>query len=359
MRLAIITNVYPPEARGGAGRVAYALVEEWEAQGHEVRVFTHRATWLTRGFFVRLLGHLFSEYRLPPFTNDVLAWKPDCVITHNLTGCGLLSIGRWFNRQPFAWIHILHDVQLFEPSGLLQEDSLTLWQCVWSFYRRCAFGHPQVVVSPTQWLLDAHHARGWLKDTQTRVLPNPLPAQHDVMSQESRAGWLFVGRVAFEKGADTLYELFARRPEEQLVVIGEGERRTKLQTLPNVQCLGEQPSEVVAAWMQRSVGLLMPSIVQENQPNVLLEAMVHGVPIIASDVGGVRETLGKDGGILCSNIAEGGIEAWMEACDRLLHEQAFWQEKSSARAHALAYDPAYWEAVFALGRSNSKTHTAS
>ncbi len=359
MRLAIVTNAYPPNAKGGAGQVAHELAGRWQAAGHEVRVFTEYAAWLHKNMCVRLFGHLLYEYRLPRCTQALLAWHPDVVITHNLTGCGLLSVGRWLQRQRFPWVHILHDVQLFEPSGLLREDVLTSWQRAWSTYRQAWFRHPDVVVSPTQWLLDAHRRRGWFLQEKTQVLANPLPKPpHSPLSgggQTADSPWLFVGRLSIEKGAYLLRDLMRERPHETCLVIGDGEARSDLGMIPNLQLLGEQPPELVHAWMQKSRALLMPSQVQENQPNVLLEAFACGLPVIASAVGGVPETLGS-AGMLCSKER---VEEWMKACDRFLDHEASWREKVLLRAKELAYDPAYWEAVFTSARSNSNTHTRS
>src|SRR3989338_2226633 len=45
MRIALIHNLYPPDARGGAERIVVAVAQELMRQGHDVIVVTTLPTW--------------------------------------------------------------------------------------------------------------------------------------------------------------------------------------------------------------------------------------------------------------------------------------------------------------------------
>lgn len=113
---------------------------------------------------------------------------------------------------------------------------------------------------------------------------------------------LFVGRLEFQKGIDILSQngvaLLNRLPEHHLVVIGDGSLRPLLEALAKhpelvgrVHCLGQRSD--VQAWMVRSELLILPTR-YEGMPNVLLEAMSSGLPVVATRAEGVAELLGEE-----------------------------------------------------------------
>lgn len=348
MRIAVMTNAFPPEARGGAGQIASDLVDVWREAGDEVRVWTSRAAWTHGGVITRLVGHLALERCLPAYAREIEVWCPDVVVTHNLTGAGLLRIGRWLNNQAMPWIHVLHDVQLFEPSGLVMHDRVTWWQRGWSWYRRALFGVPSLVVSPTQWLLEAHARRGWFVDVTSQVVPNPAPIMGLPVEGEPGHAWVFVGRLDASKGADFLLGVARTCPNERFTVIGEGVLQSEFERLSNVRCLGQRSRQEVLALMASSCGVLVPSRAQENQPTVILEAFACGVPVIASRVGGIPETVGRGG--VCLPLE---VQAWSEvlAHGSMLREElrsGIERERERFSAPAVARG---WREVFSQAMS--------
>jgi glycosyltransferase involved in cell wall biosynthesis len=81
-----------------------------------------------------------------------------------------------------------------------------------------------------------------------------------------------------------------------LTVIGAGDRaRLGLGRTPAcVSFAGALPSAEVAAAMAGAAVLVFPSICYENCPLVVLEALSHGLPVIASRLGAVPELI-EDG----------------------------------------------------------------
>ncbi|HXY13189.1 MAG TPA: glycosyltransferase [Terriglobales bacterium] len=148
---------------------------------------------------------------------------------------------------------------------------------------------------------------------------------------------LFVGRLDGKKGIFELLEAFAslarRRPNLQLVYVGDGiggeHLRYKAKYLAledRISLVGSCSSHKVARWLAATNLLALPSY-SEGQPNVVIEALSCGRPVIATDVGGIPELVNETCGILVAPkdwraLAE-AIETGME---RSWDEHAIWNQ---------------------------------
>lgn len=323
MRIAILTNDFPPTATGGAGVIAAEQVRLLGSEGHDVRVWHRPLLFRGQPAPVRLLGHLVDLLPRRDVVREILDFKPDVLMTHNLTGCGLGTPTK-VQARGVMWIHTLHDVQLFEPSGrLTRPERFSPWQRWWSWMRRPVLGAPDLVISPTHWLLEQHKRRRFFRDPAIRIvlLPNPGPAVEPVAREASHTPLrlLFVGRFSDEKGAPFLqrvmHELESRGVQATLNMAGPACVSKQQSTV----CVGPLAREEILALMRESDVLLVPSQIAENQPTVILEAASLGLPIIASLVGGIPETLGEDGILVPAT----NIVAWADAIERLTDPVAF------------------------------------
>ena len=114
---------------------------------------------------------------------------------------------------------------------------------------------------------------------------------------------LYVGSLEKRKGLDVLLEalklVLHTRPKAMLTVIGGGDQRgykelcERLQIVGNVEFLGFQSAEQIARHHLDCQVFVLPSG-NENSPNTLAEAMVSGMPVIATAVGGIPSMV-KDG----------------------------------------------------------------
>ena len=115
---------------------------------------------------------------------------------------------------------------------------------------------------------------------------------------------LSVGRLDENKGIDFLVEAMAhlRSGERRwlLVIVGEGVRRKKLQIQIRdlklddyVRLVGTQPHSELPKWYSAADYFCLASS-REGWPNVVMEAMACGLPVIASDAWGASEILTSD-----------------------------------------------------------------
>ncbi len=179
---------------------------------------------------------------------------------------------------------------------------------------------------------------------------------------------LFVGRLDTAKGIEELLEAFAslagHHPNLRLAFVGDGpggeHLRGKAQHLgltDRIFLNGPCSSQGVADWLAAANVLALPSY-NEGYPNVVVEALCCGRPVIATNVGGILELVNDESGILIAprdsralanaiqetmdrrwdehSISEQFRRSWDEAADELLRicELAVQQrsEKSDLRA---------------------------
>jgi glycosyltransferase involved in cell wall biosynthesis len=107
---------------------------------------------------------------------------------------------------------------------------------------------------------------------------------------------MFSGRMSPEKGVSTLLAAHGKQPDIPLMLAGGGPEleKHKSEALPSVRFSGQVSKADLAALYRRARLLVVPSQCFEGCPLVVLEAMSHGVPVLASRIGGLPELL-EDG----------------------------------------------------------------
>ena len=108
----------------------------------------------------------------------------------------------------------------------------------------------------------------------------------------------FVGRLSQEKGPDIFVKLASMFPRHHFHIYGDGPCIKELQSnaTPNVVFHG-QKNTMSDHW--KNIGLLVMPSRHEGMPLAALEAMAHGIPVIASDVGALSQLIehGENGWI--------------------------------------------------------------
>jgi glycosyltransferase involved in cell wall biosynthesis len=125
------------------------------------------------------------------------------------------------------------------------------------------------------------------------VVPNGVDASRFAAPHEGGGGVLAIGRLVPQKGFHVLVEA-ARRLEVPVAIAGEGPLRETLERAAagRVQFLGAVSD--VAPLLAHADVLVVPSL-WEGFGLVALEGLAAGVPVVASDTGGLREVVGTAG----------------------------------------------------------------
>lgn len=119
---------------------------------------------------------------------------------------------------------------------------------------------------------------------------------------------IYVGRLVESKGMRELIDAFASLAAEdpglQLALVGDGVMREEIVrllesrgVLPRVLLPGAFGPQRVAEWISAADVLTLPSW-SEGYPNVVVEAIACGRPVVATDVGGTNEIVNTSNGLL-------------------------------------------------------------
>lgn len=170
---------------------------------------------------------------------------------------------------------------------------------------RWAVAHCAAVITVSQALADA------LRDlkihpTRLAVIPNGVDHAtfrvHDREQCKQRwsvAGHVIasVGHLVSEKGHDIAIEALQDWPDTQLLIVGEGPERERLErqaaqrgVAARTHFLGLVPHADMGDVYGAADALVLPSV-REGMPNVILESLACGTPVVATDVGGIGEVI--------------------------------------------------------------------
>ncbi len=153
--------------------------------------------------------------------------------------------------------------------------------------------------------------------------PRGLPAHY----------YLFVGRLEPYKKVDLLLNVFRGRPQDNLVVVGEGSRKRTLESqaknMRNVSFLGEVGEEELAYIYQKAKGALMPQ--SEDFGYTALESLYFGTPVVCYAGSGAAELISEGvNGLLFEEQTEQAMAEALEKTHTLSYngQHKLWENYS-------------------------------
>lgn len=336
MRIAVVTQWFPPEP---GTVVASAIATGLASRGHEVHVLT--------GFPNYPTGVLHPDYPLRPYRREqvgsvtvhraplhpshdrsavqrmlnyvsfaasstVVGWtrlpRPDAWLVYSSPATAAMPalLSRWPRHAPTCLI-----IQDLWPDSVTQSGFVGSGRvvagiervlnrfCSWTYRQASGIG----VISPSMRDILIHRGVPSSKIFDT---PNWIDDEHvSAISPDGRAAlglpegrlFMYAGNVGELQGLDPLIEAFGHVPEAQLVVLGDGVARERLQALAktsrldNVRFLGSLPSERVGAYIHASdvqiVSLQDTPLLRATMPSKVQSSFAFGKPVLAHAAGDV------------------------------------------------------------------------
>lgn len=295
-----------------------------------------------------IAGHLQSYYFNPPLFRALRAWiadvRPDLIHLHHCYRFPASVLLACRGQAPV--VQTVHDFRILCLLDRARPQKEVCPRCQGFFCRRSGRSRlPRSVASVVHGSLPARFLRRVMAGTVDRFivpslaleaelqargfptffLPHPLdwarfrvtppPTDTDVI--------LFVGYLHSSKGVEVLIRAFAQIartiPAARLEIVGDGPCEASLKDLCGVLGVGERTTfrgavsrDQVAEWYRRARVFVLPSVVVENSPLTVYEAMASGRPVVASRIGGIPELVshGETGYLFDSGDA-GTLAKWL------------------------------------------------
>lgn len=360
LRIAVVTETYPPEINGVAMSTG-RMVAELVAAGHRVDLIRPRQAHEAGLFLAEGVDQALARgIPLPRYANLQLGLP-----------ARKLLLRRWSRQRP--------DVVQVVTEGPLGWSALTAARQLGlpaisefhTHFQRYA-GHYGVgwLRRPVAAYLRKFHNRAQLSLVPTRALAAELRAQGVARlavlsrgvdttlfdprcrSEALRRSWglapddvavLYVGRVAPEKNLALLEQSYAaiaaRLPSARLVVVGDGPALAGLRARqPRALCVGPQSGVALAEHFASGDLFVFPSLT-ETYGNVVAEALASGVPVVAYRDAAAQEliTPGDQGG-LAEPHDEAGFVATAVALATDPHGLRAMGQAARCRVHGLSWD---------------------
>jgi len=334
--------------RGGAEAHMVRLRDGLRAAGDEVRLLTSSAgtagdgtaeyvAYGTERVAAQAFLQIANPFAAACVRRAVREFRPDVVVVnmfaHHLSPSALFAL------RGVATVLLVTDYKCVCPIGskllpdgaLCEENAgLVCWRngCVNGLhwlrdqprYLRIRSGLRGVarVVACSAWVRDELARNG----IDSEVVRLPVPHAQGALFHRrpaSDAVFLFVGRLDREKGVALLLRAFARVRDRfasaRLRIAGHGPLREHLEGIARargvahaVEFCGWLSAEAVEQQLTDAWALVVPSLWAEPLGLVAVEAVTHGVPVVASALGGLAEVV-EDGvsGLLFPNNDEDAL----------------------------------------------------
>jgi glycosyltransferase involved in cell wall biosynthesis len=322
---------YAKLARTGVGGVqvffSFVIIRRGRAEGRPPDGFIVATAASGLPFEVIFERHRYDARLLLVLRRLIARHQPDIVETHHVKSHCLVAMSAMEQRA--RWVAFHH--------GYTQTDLVVRAQ---NQVDRWSLPRAAHVVTTNHRFVRLLEDRGVRRDAIT-VLHNAVrevrATAEEASELRARLGLspdervvLAVGRLSHEKGQEYLVRAAASwRGRARLVIAGDGPDRSALERLAREIGCGDSVifaglTPHVAPFYAIANVFVLPSL-SEGSPNALLEAMAAGLPIVATDVGGVPEIAADDVNALLvpprdSHVLAAAVRALLdddERCERL------------------------------------------
>jgi|SRR5664280_13306 len=307
------TAPYLPEDHGGGLSNTHAACLALKARGCEVAVLAQkgRQQYSIRSLWPAIPDLGYSVTRSPDPLRDIDAlcgrFKPDVAIVQFGDVAGLVTA---LNRIGVPSLVYFHDIFTISAA----DRAATAYAACSSVVAETAvsvLGRPTSVVPV---LIDAADYK--VRRTGKAVtLVNPIP----------------------RKGVEIAFSLASRRPDIRFEFVEAWRLRGRALSYLQARIahhgnISFLPRTIdMKSVYQRSRLIFAPSLCIEGWGRVVSEGHVSGIPALASDSGGLPQSVGPGGTIVARDAP---IAAWSAALDKIWDDNTFYESKSAA---ALAY----------------------
>lgn len=341
------------------------------AQGHTVRTYTrHNDDTDALSALELAAATVWNRETYRDVSQLLAAERIDLMHVHNTLPLISPSVYHAAHASGVPIVQTLHNYRLACPAATFLRDGRICEDCssrlvAWPSVAHACYRNSRSASAVVTAMLTVHRLRGTYRSVidryialtefgRAKFVENGLPAERlsvrpnflaaDPGPGDGGGGYaLYVGRLSEEKGIDTLIAAWSRSlgTTVPLKIAGDGPLANLVDAAskqaPGVTWLGARSHAEVLELMKGAIALVLPSLVYEGFPMTIVESLAVGTPVVASDLGTMREIVqhGTTG-----HLFPRGDDGALEACVRGMadHPQDLAVMRERARA---AFESSY------------------
>ena len=275
------------------------------------------------------------------FVRLVLKYNPYCVVA-SLRPTNLMIIASYFLnvKKRVIWIR----------SGLKSLNDENEKNVATTFFKNIIFFMSNGILGVSRSIIKDYRLIYNINKKKCFVLHNLIkdPLNSNMLNRNERKNFILsVGRLVPEKGFSTLLKAYSTLINHfnfdfKLLIIGDGPYRDILKNQARElkiwgQCkfIGSVPYEILKDYYKNTLVTILPSECRESFGYVIIESLAFGTPVIASNIGGIKEIIKDEyNGLLFEPGSQIELE---ESIKKITQDNILWKKiRRNARFNFLS-----------------------
>ncbi|MBX6361783.1 MAG: glycosyltransferase family 4 protein [Acidobacterium ailaaui] len=289
---------------------------------------------------LRRLWHfidIYNPFSKKIFENHIDKKKPDVIIFDNIQGFSPSIWNTSFSKN-IPTVQVLHDLYLLCPTNMFKNNQVCKNRC--SSCKIIRIPHIYLsnnltaIVGVSKFILNKYLSYGYFKKVHFKeVIYNSRrdgkAVKKSIRQYDGNIHFGFIGNIAPNKGIEILLKAYLKIKSNntKIFIAGSGE----INYVKYLQDKYKDKSIVWLGWVQRNHFFemidftIVPSIWYEPLGMVVIESFSYGVPVIASNIGGIPEMI-KEGenGLL---FEPGNVNEIAEKLAHVYENIKFWKNR--------------------------------
>ncbi|MEM3122357.1 MAG: glycosyltransferase family 4 protein [Candidatus Pacearchaeota archaeon] len=299
MKILMIHN--DMSGKGGAIIYVEAISNELKKIGHKVKIISYPKKFLN----MKNSAFFFNKELYFYFKNKIIRFKPDIIHIHNthkFQNSVYLICFLYSKMYGCKVVKTFHDYSII----ISKKNISSYYNMILNEYIPKYLGLSKIIekyllknfysISPNNELKRLLSGYG----IKSEFIPNPISInKKKTYKKINDYTLLYIGTLDKIKGVKTAIKSMQFLPKKyKLIILGGGgyDNHLKIISKPykRIKFIGWKSRDKIGKYIANSYLVIVPSIVPETGPMVVIEAMFFGKPVIGSNMGGIKELVTKN-----------------------------------------------------------------